>query len=316
MELKWLEDFIMLANTASFSRAAQARNVTQSAFSRRIKQLESWAGAPLISRATIPAELTAEGRAFLPFAQETLRSFQTARESLGARDAGPGERLTLASLHTLSVTVMPEWIERIATVLPGLRTRMIPDRGGIEDNLEALVSGEADLFSSYAHPFVPVLLDPGQFDWITLGHEAILPVIAPALRTPALPAPATCADFLAEMARLGRPVPYLDHGPSSFIGTALARLLAGRPLNRHVVHEHAISVGLRAMALRGWGLCWLPERLVQGDLAAGRLVPASGDAGWRLDTEIRLYRYKGEGRSLSTERWQAIAAAFQGGGKG
>ena len=86
MELKWLEDFVMLANTASFSRSAQARNVTQSAFSRRIKQLEAWAGAPLISRATIPAELTAEGRSFLPFAQEMLRSFQMTREALG--DAG------------------------------------------------------------------------------------------------------------------------------------------------------------------------------------------------------------------------------------
>lgn len=44
MELKWLEDFTALANTLSFSRAAEVRNVTQSAFSRRIKQLEMWLG--------------------------------------------------------------------------------------------------------------------------------------------------------------------------------------------------------------------------------------------------------------------------------
>lgn len=295
MELKWLEDFIMLANTASFSRAALARNVTQSAFSRRIKQLEAWVGVPLISRATIPAELTAEGRSFLPFAQETIRNFQTAREALGARNADHGRVLTLASLHTLSVTMMPDWIERIEALLPGIRTRLIPDRGGIEGNLEALVSGEADLFSTYAHPYVPTLLDPGQFDWITLGHEAILPVVAPRLRDALLPVPVDCTDFLAEAMRRGQTIPYLDHGPSAFIGTALARLLAGRPLMRRVVHENSISVGLRALALRGWGLCWLPEGLIREDLVAGRLIRASGDAGWTLDTEIRLYRYKGEG---------------------
>ena len=40
MEIKWLEDFVTLADTSSFSRAAELRNVTQPAFSRRIKQLE------------------------------------------------------------------------------------------------------------------------------------------------------------------------------------------------------------------------------------------------------------------------------------
>nr|WP_244196091.1 LysR family transcriptional regulator [Paraburkholderia susongensis] len=41
MELKWLEDFVSLANTLSFSRSAQERCVTQSTFSRRIK-LNFW----------------------------------------------------------------------------------------------------------------------------------------------------------------------------------------------------------------------------------------------------------------------------------
>jgi DNA-binding transcriptional LysR family regulator len=42
VEIKWLEDFVTLAETSSFSRAAEIRNVTQPAFSRRIKQLETW----------------------------------------------------------------------------------------------------------------------------------------------------------------------------------------------------------------------------------------------------------------------------------
>ncbi|WP_202905556.1 LysR family transcriptional regulator [Cypionkella psychrotolerans] len=41
MELKWLEDFVTLADCSSFSRAAEMRNITQPAFSRRIKQLET-----------------------------------------------------------------------------------------------------------------------------------------------------------------------------------------------------------------------------------------------------------------------------------
>src|SRR5690606_30938295 len=160
-----------------------------------------------------------------------------------------------ASLHTLVVTMMPGWIARMEAVLPDVQTMIIPDRGGIEANLEALVSGEADLFTTYAHPYVRVLPDPEQFDWITLGHEHVLPVIAPELRWPGMPRPAACEDFLAQVAEDGFAVPYLDHGPSSFIGTALRGLMAERTLARRVVHENSISVGLHEFALHGWGLC-------------------------------------------------------------
>src|SRR3546814_7081942 len=56
MELKWLEDFVSLANTGNFSRSAEERNVTQPAFSRRIKALELWLGAPLVDRSTYRSE--------------------------------------------------------------------------------------------------------------------------------------------------------------------------------------------------------------------------------------------------------------------
>jgi Bacterial regulatory helix-turn-helix protein, lysR family len=39
---KWLEDFIALAHTRSFARAADLRSVIQPAFGRRIKSLEDW----------------------------------------------------------------------------------------------------------------------------------------------------------------------------------------------------------------------------------------------------------------------------------
>lgn len=105
MEIKWLEDFVTLADTSSFSRAAELRNVTQPAFSRRIKQLESWLGATLISRATMPAELTPAGRNFLPVAREAIRTFYAAREVLRLPHE-PG-LIRFAALHTLTVTFFP-----------------------------------------------------------------------------------------------------------------------------------------------------------------------------------------------------------------
>ena len=65
MHIKWLEDFITLAQTRSFSRAAELRHVTHPAFGRRIRALEAWAGTPLVERGGSPVRPTPAGETFL-----------------------------------------------------------------------------------------------------------------------------------------------------------------------------------------------------------------------------------------------------------
>ena len=72
METKWLEDFVSLAETRSFSRSAQLRHVTQPAFSRRIQALEAWAGTDLVDRSSYPTRLTPAGETFHAQALEIL----------------------------------------------------------------------------------------------------------------------------------------------------------------------------------------------------------------------------------------------------
>ena len=87
MDTKWLEDFVSLAETRSFSRSAQLRHVTQSAFSRRIQSLEAWAGFKLVDRSAYPARLTPAGATFYVQAQEILRSLQSSRALPGSPEA-------------------------------------------------------------------------------------------------------------------------------------------------------------------------------------------------------------------------------------
>src|SRR3954466_7220774 len=72
MNLVWLEDFLALASTGNFSRAAEARNTSQPAFSRRIRGLEEWIGADLFDRSTQPARLTETGEWFRLIAQDMV----------------------------------------------------------------------------------------------------------------------------------------------------------------------------------------------------------------------------------------------------
>ncbi|PTE21616.1 LysR family transcriptional regulator [Cereibacter changlensis JA139] len=309
MEVKWLEDFVTLAETASFSRAAEARHVTQSAFSRRIKQLEAWLGATLISRATMPAELTPAGRALLPVAQDTIRTFYALRESL--RPAGESGLVRFAALHTLTVTFFPCWLQRLEADPAGFATSLIADRGGIEANLEALISNEADFFLTYAHPEVPFHLDTTRFQGLTIGQDRLMPLAAPEVRI--MGQPHRGQGLLDRALREKLTLPVLSYGYSSFFGVALGRLFARRPPFRHrTLHENSISAGLMNLAVTGAGLCWLPSSLARDEIAAGRLVAASNDPGWELDLDVRLYRnVERRGRAVEA-LWRA---AVQSSGK-
>lgn len=296
MELKWLEDFVALASSLSFSRAAQERSITQSAFSRRIKQLESWLGVILVNRATFPAELTKEGKAFLPAAQESIRSFYSTRESLRPKSVG-SDTVTFAALQTLTVTFFPDWLKNLQRAVGPILSRVGPDRGGIEDNVSKLVDGEVDFFLSYAHHYVPFWLDGTRFPYLVLGREKLLPVSLPEPEGP----------LLDRCIAAGREVPYLSYGDFSFFGVALAKLFATETaFTRRVVHENTISVGLRAMALAGWGVAWLPEKLIEQDIREGRLAAASNDAKWNIDVEIRIYRHAASSRPIVERLWRAM----------
>lgn len=306
MELKWLEDFAALAETRSFSRAAETRHVTQSALSRRIKQLETWLGATLVNRATVPAELTPAGQSFLPVANDAIRMFHASREALQPTTARGMVRF--ACLHTLTVTFFPNWLQALNTRASNLRTSLIPDRGGIEANLAALIDGEADFFLTYAHPDVPFHLDGERFELLAVGNDRLVPVSAPTLRINGRVVPAT--GVLDGVTGSHHPIPYLSYGFSSFFGVALQRMLATRPdFPRRTTHENPISAGLKTLALSGAGLCWLPESLVRRELEDGRLAPASTTDEWTLDLQIYLYRALAN-HNPATDRFWSVAEAL------
>ncbi|WP_052161280.1 LysR substrate-binding domain-containing protein [Hoeflea sp. BAL378] len=302
MELKWLEDFVTLADTSSFSRAAEIRNVTQPAFSRRIKQLEVWLGTPLINRGMLPAELTLAGRNFLPVAQNTIRALHAAREALQPyTEAG---MVRFAALHTLTVTFVPPWLQLLEQKAPDTRLSLIPDRGGIEANLAALVDGEADFFLTYAHPRVPFHLDREQFGFLEVGRDRLVPVAAPKVRLQG--GKWTHGEGLLDRAVAeGLMLPYLSYGFSSFFGVALGRLFVERPnFRRRPVHENAISAGLKTIALTGAGMCWLPESLILDELRSGTLVRVSAREDWTMELDIRLYRHHGNQSRIVKTFWQ------------
>ena len=102
METKWLEDFVSLAETRSFSRSATLRHVTQPAFSRRIQALEAWTGIDLVDRSAYPTRLTPAGETFHAQALEILEALNATRNMMRGFQAAGQDTIEFAVPHTLA----------------------------------------------------------------------------------------------------------------------------------------------------------------------------------------------------------------------
>lgn len=289
MELKWLEDFASLANTGSFSRSAEERNVTQPAFSRRIRALEVWLGAELIDRSTYPTTLTAAGRAFRATTEEVLTLLGQQRDAFRLERSRTQAALRFAALHTISLTFFPRWLRQIETSLGPLTTRLVP--GNLHDCVEALSEGDCDFLLCFAHEAVPIMVDPALFPSVLVARDRLVPVA---------PADGDGLNFPGTEARPVRPLAY---SADCFLGRIVEQIQKRNPAHHfEVCYENSMAEALKAMALEGHGAAWLPMSSIIQELASGALVRVAGSE-WELPLEIRLYRSSARLRPAAAALW-------------
>lgn len=285
METKWLEDFVSLAETHSFSRSAQLRHVTQPAFSRRIQALEAWAGTDLVDRSAYPTRLTPAGETLYGQALEMLQALQNTRAMLRSHTAAGQDVIEFAVPHTLAFTFFPAWLSGLRDKFGPIKSRLIALN--VHDAVVRLIEGSCDLLIAYHHPSQPFQLDADRYEMVSLGEEVIAPFSRPdAQGQPLFQLPG----------HAGQPLPYLGYAPGAYLGQVVDFMLkqAGVPIHLDRVYETDMAEGLKAMALEGHGLAFLPYSAIKNEWRNKKLVSAAPPdlKGLQITMDIRAYREK------------------------
>ncbi|MDL9997555.1 LysR substrate-binding domain-containing protein [Variovorax sp. J22P240] len=280
MNLIWLEDFVALAATGNFSRAAEDRHSSQPAFSRRIRALEEWVGADLFDRSSQPAQLTEVGEWFSGVAQELIA--KVARVPGEARKVAEASSVTLriASTHALSFTFLPRWLRSLESNTTLGPVQLMSD---VLQRCEALMlQSKVQFVLTHAHPKAQGALDAEPYRSVRIGEDGLIAMSAP-------DAEGKARHQLTPHG--GSALPVLQYTDESGLGRIM-RAVIGRRLETMPVQivftAHLASV-LRTMVLDGRGVAWLPRTLVEEDIGEGRLVTAASND-WNVPLEIRLYR--------------------------
>lgn len=296
LDLEWLEDFLALAESGNFSRAAQARAIAQPAFSRHIRSLEEWTGVALVDRTTHPVALTPAGHALQPLLLDVLKRLEQARAKAHAAQEASGRRLLFAATHALSMTFFPRWLQQLESRLDIGAIQMVSDSFQACEDL--MLQRKVQCLLCHGHPALKTRLVEPDFTYAPVDEDVLIPVAAPLSNGQPSVVIAPQPD---------QPLPMLCYSQASGLGqimrAALPQAFDEARFVPGFTSHHAVL--LKTMALEGRGLAWLPRSLITDELANHRLVPAAG-AEWQVPVEIRLYRQQGPLSDAAEALWRLV----------
>src|SRR6478736_1040986 len=153
LDVRRLRVLSEVASRRSFSAAADALGLTQSAVSQHVAALEREVGLPLVERGMRPVELTEAGFALTRHASGIFARLDGAEQELGELARRRSGRLRFGSFPTALATLAPGAFARFKQDHPGVTLTVVDDH--LQRLLPRLDAGELDLALIYDHPALP-----------------------------------------------------------------------------------------------------------------------------------------------------------------
>jgi len=124
MQIESLKVFCDLAETESFTKAAQINEVTQSAVSQTISTLERQFKSLLIERSKKNFRLTPEGQVFYDYSKRILQSFDALHSKLQELEGVISGNIRVATIYTIGLHVLPPYLKRFLKEYPSVNVHV------------------------------------------------------------------------------------------------------------------------------------------------------------------------------------------------
>ena len=240
MTRKHFTIFVEVCRFLNFSQAAEALNTTQPAVSLAVKELESHYGVALFERMNRRVYLTPAGEALLATAQDVLRGFQEAEETLGQ---GRPLALRVGANVSFGEAGLAQVLGRFRQEHPQVRLRALVANS---DKIQSLLAENQ--------------LDVGIVDGLGVSERLrAQPLyqedLVLAAATGRFPAPATVEELAA--------LPLLLREPGSGLRSSVDRVFSQQGLAPQPLLESTSTAALAQAAKAGLGVAILQEALAQ-----------------------------------------------------
>jgi LysR family transcriptional regulator, low CO2-responsive transcriptional regulator len=280
MDFDQLETFLEVARLSSFSRAAEKRFRTQPAISSQIRALEEEVGAKLLDRSGGRVSLTASGKLFLKYAEDTLESRRTVLRSIAETERVPRGEIIVGANEGTCLHILPEVFAEFKKRYPDVAVNI--KRADYGKILESVIDNSVD-FGVVSLPVTDPRLT------VVLIHRDELIIIAP----PHHPLAKMKSAALTEVAKFPLVLPKAGHTRD-----ALENLFHERRLKPRYAMELDSSELLKRFVAADVGIGFIARSNVLEDTRAGVLaaIPIS-DAQVRRDLALVFRKDKALSRA-------------------
>jgi DNA-binding transcriptional LysR family regulator len=124
MRLETIKVFCDLINSGSFSKAAEANDLSQPTVSRFVHQLEERLGCQLVDRSTRPLQLTVLGRAYYEGCKRLLEQYTELELSLRQAQGERALTVRVAAIYSVGLGDMGQCVERFEADNPNAKVQM------------------------------------------------------------------------------------------------------------------------------------------------------------------------------------------------
>ncbi len=138
-----LKAFVAVADTKSFSRAAELLFITQPAVSKRIKALEDFLDAKLLDRSGHSALLTSQGEELYRRARQILEQVEDAKKAISNLNDNVAGTLSMGTSHHIGLHRLPKLLQSYIGSYPNVRPQI--SFIGSEEVYSSVERGELDL---------------------------------------------------------------------------------------------------------------------------------------------------------------------------
>lgn len=255
MDTQSLQAFLAVADTQSFSRAAEQLYLTQPAVSKRIATLESQVGARLFDRIGRRIALTEAGSVLLPQARRILFTVEDSRRALANLSGQVGGRLTLATSHHIGLHRLPPLLKQYSLRHPEVELDLhfldseLAYQGVLDGTLEMAVV----TLAPHSHD---------QLQVVELWRDRLCFTCATDHPLAAQAQPNKAALSLTKLCEYNCVMP----GAKTFTGSLIAQRFAEAGLKLPVSMATNYLETLKMMCSVGLGWSLLPEKMIDSEL--------------------------------------------------
>lgn len=277
MDMQWLDDVLVLLEEGNMTRAAARRNITQPAFSRRIRSFEDWLGVTVLERGTNKVDINAALISNEGEIRALVSRIRDLRTKIAHFDPA-SSTISIAAQHAPVFSTFPDMALRAKLHLPGLKFRM--RAGNLRDCVSMFLRGDTSMLLCYESdnaghlPFGPSIR---RGLW---GIDYLVPVVGGALRY----AVKSNSDISVD-------TPAIVYPDNSYFGEVLnkgRRAFSTQNLASNAVCETAFSSGIKELVLKGIGIGWLPYSMAHREIESGELISLANQFG-KEPLEVAIY---------------------------